>query len=100
MRAVLTTVQILAGVGLLVGVAWLASDYAKTKADNKALRKGRAAGVEIALALGEEVSEAQVRTEVFQNIREELSYVHDEGDCRSPAIDHAFDLLRRHRDGN
>lgn len=93
-------VMILAVLASLGGLVWFVQDYAKTKADNKALRKGQAAGTEITLALGEEVSEARVRGETFQNIQEDLSYVHDQGDCRSPAIDRAFELLRQHRAEN
>jgi hypothetical protein len=100
MRALISGVQVLAIVALVAGVAWFVRDYTKAKAENEELRAAQEASSAVIYTLGMQLKDSRLRATHFRQLHKELSNVADDNTCRSPAVDHVFELLRQRRAQN
>lgn len=100
MQRFFSILQILVVIGGLGGVAYYVKTAESAKRDLKEHRAANQANGEIIRILGQGIKHAQARAETFRELNKELAHVVDDNTCRSPAIDGAFDILRRHRSNN
>lgn len=95
MPGLISGVQILAVLGALAGVGWFASDYSSAKSENEALRAAQKANGTVLMTLGMQMKASRARAAHFQNLHEDLRHVEDDNGCSSPAVNFAYEQLRK-----
>ncbi|GAA6162556.1 hypothetical protein NBRC116590_02600 [Pelagimonas sp. KU-00592-HH] len=100
MRSFTGAIQVVAIIAVLGAVVWYVQDATLAKQQNKTLKAAQATNSEIIRMLGQGIEGARQRAVQFRELNEDLANVEDDNTCRSPAVDRAFELMRRHRAGN
>ncbi|WP_127111990.1 hypothetical protein [Shimia sediminis] len=97
MRTVSIWVQIIAVLGLVGSGVWLVRDYFQTKEQNRELRAAARTNNEILQIMGKSMTATREASAQHRDMQRQLREVEDNEECSSPAIDHAFELLRKKR---
>lgn len=100
MRGMILLAQISVVAGLLGGVLWWVKDYTEAKHAVSELSARQEQAGEVSRILGAALAQSRGRALSYRAAFEELANVQDDEVCRSPAIDRAFDIVRRRRAGS